>query len=249
MPGGWTSGNLARYRAQFARRIAVEQANDKPGHLRDFAVAHRAFTYATADPTFRTQVAKALGPQALVYGWGDDEYRWVSGLSRANATGGPADWCVNLSALQKLPAGRLRRPRRPLPETKEGTRTIAFVVSDGDNLQWLCGNFVGNARYWDSPLRGTFPMTWEAAPAARGSGASRPPASLRHRPAKRRLRDGRGCAGLHLPAPPTRSRRARPAGRAPAPPVRSRRGRRPQRERWKPGRETTRSSTCRRFRA
>jgi hypothetical protein len=98
---------------RFARGVLVEQSARKPGHLRDFAVAHRAFTFATTDPDFRTEVARALGPQAVVYGWGDDEYRWVSALSRANATGGPADWCVNLSALERLPAGPLRRPRRP----------------------------------------------------------------------------------------------------------------------------------------
>src|SRR5207249_1929297 len=106
------------------------------------------------DPDFRTQVARTFGPQAVVYGWGDEEYRWVSGISRVNASGGPADWCLNLSALQALPAGRLQRPRRPVLSPEDGARTIAFVMSDGDNLQWLCGNFVGNPSYWGSPLRG-----------------------------------------------------------------------------------------------
>jgi GxGYxYP putative glycoside hydrolase C-terminal domain/GxGYxY sequence motif in domain of unknown function N-terminal len=155
---------FATYRQRFGRGVLVDQSIDKPGHLRDFAVAHRAFTFATSDPAFRTQVARAFGPQAVVYGWGDDEYRWVSALSRADASGGPADWCLNLSALQALPAGRLRRPARPSPTTEEGVRYVAFVMSDGDNLQWLCGNFAGNSRYWDSPLRGQFPMTWEVSP-------------------------------------------------------------------------------------
>lgn len=149
---------------RFARGVVVEQSAQKPGHLRDFAVAHRAFTYGTTDPEFRTEVARALGPQAIVYGWGDDEYQWVSGLSRANATAGPADWCLNLSALERLPAGPLRRPRRPVLRAEDRGRYVAFVMTDGDNLQWLCGNFVGNPRYWDSPLRGQFPMTWEVSP-------------------------------------------------------------------------------------
>jgi hypothetical protein len=162
--GGEERDVFTRYRDRFARGVLVEQSPGKPGHLRDFAVARRAFTFFATDPAFRTEVARALGPQALVYGWGDDEHRWVSGLSRANATGVPADWSLNLSALQKLPAGRLRRPRRPELKAQDGVRTIAFVMSDGDNIQWLCGNFVGNRRYWDSPLRGTFPMTWEVSP-------------------------------------------------------------------------------------
>jgi hypothetical protein len=142
----------------------VEQSVAKPGHLRDLPVARRAFTFATTDPEFRTEVARALGPQAVVYGWGDDEHRWVSALSRANATGAPADWCVNLSALSRLPSGRLRRPARPKLTAEDGGRYVAFVMSDGDNLQWLCGDFVDNPRYWGSPLRGQFPMTWEVSP-------------------------------------------------------------------------------------
>jgi hypothetical protein len=154
---------LATYRSRFARGLVVEQSLEKPGHLRDFAVAHRAFTYATTDAGFRTDLVRSFGPQALVYGWGDDEFRWVSSLSRANASGVPADWCVNLSALEKLPGGPLRRPRRPQIRV-EDARVVAFVMSDGDNIQWLCGDFVHDLSYWASPLRGAFPMTWEVSP-------------------------------------------------------------------------------------
>ncbi len=154
----------AKYRPLFARGVAVEQSVTKPGHLRDFAVSQNAFTFFTQDPAFRTEVLRALGPNAIVYGWGPDEYGWVQGLSRAGATGGPADWAINLSALQHLPAGKLKRPARPALTAEDGVRYVAFVMSDGDNIQWLCGNFVGNANYWDSPLRGKFPMTWEVSP-------------------------------------------------------------------------------------
>lgn len=155
---------FAKYGRQFAKGIALEQSIDKPTFMRDFAVAHRAFTFSTNDSAFRTEVACTLGPQAVVYGWGPDEYRWISDLSRANATGGPSDWAINLSALQWLAAGKLHRPARPLPKTEDHSRYIAFVMTDGDNIQWLCGNFVNQPSYWQSPLRGTFPMTWEVSP-------------------------------------------------------------------------------------
>lgn len=155
---------LREHRARFRSGIAVEQATEKVGHLRDFAVARNAFTFSTTDPAFRTEAARAVGPDALIFGWGDDEFRWVRDISRANATGVPADWSLNLSALQHLSAGKLQRPRRPRPTTEEGVRYIAFVMSDGDNIQWLGGNFVHDRGFWGSPLRGQFPMTWEVAP-------------------------------------------------------------------------------------
>lgn len=152
---------FTRYRKLFAHGIAVEQGLDKPGNLRDFAVAHRAFTFATKDRAFRTRVVRELGPHAILWGWGTDEYQWVSDLSRAGATGGPADWCLNLSVLENLPAGHLQRPVRHTAPQENGVRYVAFVMSDGDNVQWMCGDFIGNKSFWDSPLRGTFPMTWE----------------------------------------------------------------------------------------
>ncbi|MCL5283905.1 MAG: hypothetical protein M1330_04235 [Armatimonadetes bacterium] len=155
-----------RYRNRFARGILVEQTPQGagPGFLRDYAVAHNAFTYYTTDDGFRTEAARALGPDALAYGWGPSEYPWVKSLSLANATGVGSDWSLNLSALQHLTAGPIIRPKRPVPPKEDGVRYVAFVMTDGDNVQWLCGSFVGNERYWSSPLRGQFPFTWEVSP-------------------------------------------------------------------------------------
>lgn len=151
----------AKYRKLFGSGIAVEQDARKSGHLRDFAVAHNAFTFYTQDVAFRAEVARGVGPKALVFGWGPDELDWVKGLSRGDATGAPSDWSLNLSALERLPAGPLKRPARPALTLEDGVRYLAFVMSDGDNLQWLTNNFVNHRFYWASPLRGTFPMTWE----------------------------------------------------------------------------------------
>jgi hypothetical protein len=71
---------------------------------------------------------------------------------------------VNLSGMAKIPAPPLKRPRRPLPEPEDGARYVAFVMSDGDNIQWLTGGFVDHRSYWGSPLRGKFPFTWEVSP-------------------------------------------------------------------------------------
>jgi hypothetical protein len=39
---------------------------------------------------------------------------------------------------------------------------VCFVGSDGDNVQWLAGNFFGNPSYWSSPDRGRIPYGWSA---------------------------------------------------------------------------------------
>ena len=38
---------------------------------------------------------------------------------------------------------------------------VSFIGSDGDNVQWLQGNFfLGNQSYWGNPQRGKIPFGW-----------------------------------------------------------------------------------------
>lgn len=152
------------FRLQYASGIVVEQSIDKPGALRDFAVAHDAFVMDTRDSDFRKKVIEAYGPNALVFGWGPDEYRWISDVSAAGGTGVAADWCVNLSALEKLKPGHLRPPAWKPAKNEDHVRYVAFVLSDGDNVQWLTGGFATDPKFYGSSLRGLFPFTWEVSP-------------------------------------------------------------------------------------
>jgi hypothetical protein len=87
-------------------------------------------------------------------------------------------------------------------------------MSDGDNLQWLCGNFVTHPSYWGSPLRGQFPMTWELSPLLAEAG----PRVLQHLFATAKPTDGfvtgpglPGYTFLHLqPDPAALARQAVP---------------------------------------
>ena len=70
-------------------------STNRPGsrmHLRDYAVARHAFTFATEDPRGGVRPAGA-GPMPLVFGWGQDERRLVEEVSGAGGVIIPADWC------------------------------------------------------------------------------------------------------------------------------------------------------------
>ena len=156
---------LAQRGGRFVKGIIVEQTIEKPGFLRDFAVARGAFVYSGVDSALRIEIARMFGPTALVFGWGDNEYQWFKDVSMGGASGVAADWCVNLSAMQGLPVAALRRKVRPNPAPpRAGERIVAFVLTDGDNIQWLCGGMPLDPKYFGSPLRGQFPMTWEVSP-------------------------------------------------------------------------------------
>lgn len=155
----------AAYRDKFTPALAVEQSIDKPGHLRDYSVMHSAFCFDGVSSTLRTSIVSTLGPGTLVYGWGPDEYGWISDISRGGGGGVAADWCLNLSAMEKLPPPAVQRKQRATPAPPAANeRIVAFVLSDGDNIQWLCGGMPTDTHFYASPLRGTFPMTWEVSP-------------------------------------------------------------------------------------
>jgi len=66
-----------------AEGLLVEQRRAKSDFLRDFAVAHNAFTFDAIDSATRTAWVQEFGPATLVYGWGRNvEYPWVKDISR-----------------------------------------------------------------------------------------------------------------------------------------------------------------------
>lgn len=156
---------FARFGKESARGIAVHQSVQKPLHLRDLAVARDASTFFDVTSEQRREIVRALGPRTRVFGWGADEHALVRDVSAGGGAVLPADWSLNLSALPHLPAALPQRPKRPEPEPlRDGERVVAFVVSDGDNLQWTGGGFVDAPGFWASPHRREFPVTWEMAP-------------------------------------------------------------------------------------
>lgn len=153
-----------RFGDLFRRGMVIEQVLEKAGYLRDYAVKHSAFVIdAHQDREFRRKVVGELARGRLAFGWSRDEFQWIEDLSRAGATGVPADWCRNLSALEELPV-QVTPPARQPVRSMPNKRMVAFVLTDGDNIQWMTDGFVTDRAYYGSPRRGTFPMTWEVAP-------------------------------------------------------------------------------------
>jgi hypothetical protein len=125
------------FKDQFAHGVVVEQTEEKNAHLRDYAVQQNAFTYYQMDPGTTTRVVQERGPDTYVFGWGGDEHNWVQTLSKGGGIGIAADWSRNLSALSQMQAPIAPRPRHDPDPVQDGQRIVAFVMSDGDNIQTL----------------------------------------------------------------------------------------------------------------
>lgn len=148
----------------FNAHWVVHQNPQKSWHLRDFAVAEQAFTFFEEDSSKRIKLLEKSQQPATVLGWGSDEKSFVRDASKAGGAVIAADWSLNLSALKHLKTEIPVPPTSSNIEVHEGERIIAFVISDGDNIQWMGGSFVERTGFWASPRRGTFPVNWEMAP-------------------------------------------------------------------------------------
>lgn len=157
---------IAGNKSLFSGSMAVEQPVEKAAFLRDFAVMNNAFVFSAADDDgLRESFIKLLRPGSSVFGWGPDEFKWIKSLSKNGCQGVGSDWCVNLSALARLPVALPQLPAHSPPAPAlPGQRIVAFILSDGDNLQWLNGGMAFDQRYFGNPHRGEFAMNWGLSP-------------------------------------------------------------------------------------
>lgn len=151
------------YRDQFNRRMLCAQDPKKP-HTRDFAIAQKAFVvYGGAEPT--PTAMKWLEPLSPILGWnGGDEFVTTDLSSRYGHIQTATDWCMNLPVLM---AGS---EQAALPEIQsispasidfnDKRSAVSFIQTDGDNVQWLQGNFFHHPSYWKNPDRGRIPFGW-----------------------------------------------------------------------------------------
>lgn len=140
----------------------------KTGHNRAMAIAHRSMViYGVEDPIH--EVLAWLQPPAPVMGWNcgnEDEHTRPVTLYGHFQTA--SNWALNLPILS---AGAEHYDPIPVPQLDpatidydSGTHFTSFLMSDGDNLQWMMGNFVDNDSYWTNKYNGQFGFGWTACP-------------------------------------------------------------------------------------
>ena len=152
------------YRDKFNRRLLCAQDPRKP-HIRDFAIAQKAFTvYGKDEPT--PAAMGWLEPLSPILGWnGGDEFATTDLSTRHGHIQTATDWCMNLPVLMAGTAAPIRRGATGFdPATidwSDRRSAVAFIGTDGDNVQWLQGNFFrGSEAYWSNPDRGKIPYGW-----------------------------------------------------------------------------------------
>ncbi|TDO52727.1 GxGYxY motif-containing protein [Kribbella sp. VKM Ac-2527] len=186
----WVRDN---YWSRLRHDVAIEQRGDWPERLRDYAAMAGAFTFFDGNSKFRADVVGALDDDATVIGWGDasdGEDAFIGTNSTAGVKAIPADHARNLSVLSGVSEDRLTQRGRlydpahgpraagtvtngggggggapeAAPKPDPDAHYVTFLITDGDNIQWMLGDFVTDRRWFGSPLRGQVDLGWGISP-------------------------------------------------------------------------------------
>jgi hypothetical protein len=150
-------------RDRFNRRMLCFQDPRIP-HVRDLAIAQKVFTaYGSDEPA--QQATAWLEPLSPILGWNcGDEFANTDLSTRYGNIQTATDWCLNLPVLmagtEKLNLPKVKRFDPLTIDWKDSRSAVSFVTTDGDNVQWLEGNFFSNNSYWGNAERGKIPFGW-----------------------------------------------------------------------------------------
>jgi hypothetical protein len=134
--------------------------------LREYATALGAAVVwldpnVSAESTLLNSFLSSMPAGANYMGWWPEEQPGVQRVSTYGFTTIASDWCSNLTVHSGMPRTINIKPMPPKP-TLQNKIYVAFILSDGDNLQYVEHLM---RKLWNDPGRGTVPMGWTLSPA------------------------------------------------------------------------------------
>ena len=158
------------YGKKFSRDLIARQDPLNP-IMRAEIAAMGGMPVSDCGPLYQ-EVLKVCRAGSPVLGWGigmEDEQTGPS--SRFGLFQTATNWCANLQVTSAGKTG-MDYPFKPFPAPSPAlkpppadndTRYVSFILSDGDNVQWIMLNFCQGEeaqQYWAAPSRGIIPFGW-----------------------------------------------------------------------------------------
>ena len=141
----------------------IEISPDKPLALRDYAITSKSLVFYednVNDFSFRESIFKSMDDNGHCLGWGPDEHTNVTIASKYGIDVTAADWSYNLSVLSSYTSIPRKQKQESNFKGEDGVHYVTFIMSDGDNQQWMLGSNYSSKNWFGSPYRGDFNLGW-----------------------------------------------------------------------------------------
>jgi len=140
--------------------------NGKAQYLPDYAIFGRMFFYYNdISNSTVSQIFSEMNTNSALFGWGSDELSLVTTASEKSIMVHASDFCKDLSVLSNFSAQLNQASHVTNPSVIQNVHTVCFLMTDGDNLQWVLGNFASNQSWYASTNRGKVNLGWTISPA------------------------------------------------------------------------------------
>ena len=159
----------SEYWDKLNREIAFEQPNGMAPKLVDYAVLCGSYFnfYNGRNSKEHKQMYEFLDDNAVVFGYNNTlgEFDTVKSFSEMNIQMIPSDHASNISTLSGFTTQQLEQKTvQDAAVDAENVHTVCFLMSDGDNMQWIVNDFSTTSKWYGSPLRGSFDIGWGIPP-------------------------------------------------------------------------------------
>lgn len=141
----------------------IEISPDKPMALRDYAITSKSLVFYEDninDSSFRESIFKSMDDNSHCLGWEPDEHTNVTIASKYGIDVTAADWSYNLSVLSSYPSTPQKQRQDANFKGEDGVHYVTFIMSDGDNQQWMLGSNYSAKNWFGSNYRGDFNLGW-----------------------------------------------------------------------------------------
>jgi len=159
---------LKYYGDKFSKKTASYQdaSGDRGNCLADYSIFTNSFQFwdRRAKGRLAKKVYKRMDEGASFFGVWPDEYKSVEQFSKYSLMTHASDWAINLSTLTNLPVPIAQQKTADSFSVTTGVHTVCFVMSDGDNIQWLLQAFNDTAT-WNNPRIKNLNLGWTISPA------------------------------------------------------------------------------------
>ena len=159
---------LDHFGGKFSNRI-VSLQNPAKLCLADYSVFASAvswFEKNVQDPLSK-RIFAMLQPNSAVMGWGLDEGQTVAQVSAYSSFVHASDYARNMATMTGFDMSFVPKKTWKIPRNKNRSsgNTVSFLMTDGDNIQWLLNDFATDPKWYGSPLRGETEIGWTMSPA------------------------------------------------------------------------------------
>jgi len=156
---------LNKYANEFSTKILCYQKEGKDLFLGDYSIFANAFYFFdNMGSAITNRAFSRMDDNSIMIGWGDDEYNTVKMASNNSVMVNAGDWALNLSTLSNFNVETKQKNHLETLINHEGVQTVCFVMTDGDNVQWLLNDFATGQNWFGSPDRGKVNIGWTISP-------------------------------------------------------------------------------------